>query len=146
MLPADADSPRGAMSPYIDWKTLFVSAEGRLSRNTFWIAAGILFALLIVYEAITGATLRLVTGWLVYPVLIYGGVCVLSKRLHDRGKSGWYAALIICALIGLWPYPDGPFDFLFLIVLIWGGVELGVLSGEQGANRYGPNPLRPVAA
>ena len=134
------------MNGYIDWKTLFVSAEGRLSRNTFWVAAAILFTLLIVFEALTGATLRLVFGWIVYPVLIYGGVCVLSKRLHDRGKSGWYAAVIIAALVGLWPYPDGAFDFLFLLVIIWGAVECGVLSGEQGANRFGENPLRPAVA
>jgi len=133
------------MSGYIDWKTLFVSAEGRLSRNTFWVAAAILFGVLIVYEAVfDGVTERLLTGWFVYPILVFAGVCVLSKRLHDRGKSGWYAALVIVALIGLWPYPDGAFDFLFLLVLIWAAIECGVLVGEQGANRFGPNPLRPV--
>jgi uncharacterized membrane protein YhaH (DUF805 family) len=31
-------------------------------------------------------------------------------------------------------------------VLIWAGVELGAMPGEMGANRYGPNPLRPVVA
>ena len=135
------------MHGYIDWKNLFTSAEGRLSRNTFWVAAAILFTLLIAYEAIfDGATLRLVTGWLVYPILVYAAVCVLAKRLHDRGKSGWYAALIICALIGVWPYPNGPFDSLFVLALIWGAVECGALSGEQGANRYGQNPLRPASA
>lgn len=134
------------MNGYIDWKTLFVSAEGRLSRNHLWVAAAILFGILVIYEAITGATLRLITGWLVYPILIYAGVCVLSKRLHDRGKSGWYAAAIIAALVGLWPYPDGAFDFLFLLVIVWGAVECGVLAGEQGANRFGPNPLRTTVA
>lgn len=134
------------MTGYIDWKTLFVSADGRLSRNTFWIAAAILFGVLIAFEAVTGATLRLVLGIFVYPVLIYAGVCVLSKRLHDRGKSGWYAAVLIAALVGLWPYPDGAFDFLFMLVILWGVVECGVLAGEQGANRFGPNPLRPVMA
>ena len=133
------------MHGYIDWKNLFISAEGRLPRNTFWVAAAILFTVLIAFSSL-GDTLGLVFGWIVYPLLIYAGVCVLSKRLHDRGKSGWYAAAIIFALIGLWPYPDGAFDFLFLLVLIWGAVECGALSGEQGANRYGQNPLRPASA
>ncbi len=134
------------MHGHVDLKTLFVSAEGRLSRSIFLGAAGVLFLLLIVYEALTNVTLRLLTGWIVYPILIYAAVCVLSKRLHDRGKSGWYTALIISALIGLWPYPDGPFDFLFLLVLIWTAVECGALSGEQGANRFGENPLRTAPA
>lgn len=131
------------MHGYIDWKTLFVSAEGRLARTPFLIAVAMLFVLLILYEAVLGGqTMRLVTGWVAYPVMIYLAVCVIAKRLHDRGKSGWYAALIICAFIGMWPYPQGVIDFLFAVVLVWAVVELGLLGGEQGANRFGPNPLR----
>jgi uncharacterized membrane protein YhaH (DUF805 family) len=44
-------------------------------------AAGI-FAVL--YEAF-GMTIHLLTGWLVYPPLLFFATCVLSKRLHDRG-------------------------------------------------------------
>ena len=111
------------------------------------ILSAMLFAVLVLYEAVLGGqTLTLLTGWFAYPVLIYLAVCVLAKRLHDRGKSGWYAALIICAFIGMWPYPRGVVDFLFAIVLVWSVVELGLLPGEQGANRFGPNPLRPASA
>jgi uncharacterized membrane protein YhaH (DUF805 family) len=46
----------------------------------------------------------------------------------------------------VWPRPYGFFDFLFAIALIWAVVELGLMSGEQGANRFGPNPLRFAAA
>ena len=65
---------------------------------------------------------------------------MLSKRLHDRGKSGWWAALILFALVAVWPQPIGFFDFLFGVALVWAVVELGVMGGEMGANRYGPNP------
>lgn len=126
----------------IDWRTLFVSAEGRLARTPFWIAAAILMALWAVYESLTGTTLRLFTGWIAYPLLIFFSVCVLSKRLHDRGRSGWYAAPIVVAIVGLWPWPRGPLDFLFLLIVAWSIVELGVLTGEQGANRFGANPVR----
>ena len=134
------------MDGYLNWN-MFVSAEGRLARTPFLIAVAMLFAVLILYEAVLGGqTLTLLTGWFAYPVLIYLAVCVLAKRLHDRGKSGWYAALIICAFIGMWPFPRGVVDFLFAIVLVWATVELGLLPGEQGANRYGPNPLKPASA
>lgn len=134
------------MNGQIDWKTLFISAEGRLARGPFLIAAVILIVALMVYEAIAGITVRLVTGWIVYPALIYFAACVLSKRLHDRGRSGWYAALILCALVAMWPRPEGVLDFMFAVVLVWATVELAVLSGEQGANRFGANPVRTVAA
>ena len=133
------------MNGAIDWKTLFVSAEGRLARTPFLIAFAILLGALMVYQAVTGITVKLITGWIVYPALIYFAACILSKRLHDRGRSGWYAALVLCAFVGMGPQPVGVLDFLFAIVIVWAVVELGVLSGEQGANRFGLNPLRPVA-
>ena len=52
------------------------------------------------------------------------------------------AAVILTALVATWPVPIGFFDFLFMLVVIWAVVELGVMGGEQGANRFGPNPLR----
>lgn len=129
------------MNAAIDWKTVYVTADGRLARAPFWIVAGIILAAVILYEAVAGGALRLVTGWLVYPLALYFGACVLSKRLHDRGRSGWYAAPILMALIGVWSSINSVLDAIFLIVLIWAVVELAVLTGEQGANRFGPSPL-----
>ncbi len=83
---------------------------------------------------------------MVYPALFFVGACVLSKRLHDRGRSGWFAALVLFALVVVWPIPSTFLDFPFSLIVLWAVVELGVMGSEQGANRYGPNPLRPVFA
>ncbi|MDB5475717.1 MAG: hypothetical protein JWP49_1228 [Phenylobacterium sp.] len=130
----------------MDWSELFFSAAGRAPRAPSLAAAALLLAIAALYEAIVGATLHWLTGWFVYPALFFCGCCVLSKRLHDRGRSGWWAALILFAVVAVWPRPDNFFDFIFALVLIWAGVELGAMPGEAGTNRYGPNPLRPVAA
>jgi len=125
---------------------LFLSANGRAPRLPSLVAAVVLLGLAALYEALVEGLLpRLLTGWLVYPVLIYCGACVLSKRLHDRGRSGWWAALILLSIAACWPHPIGFFDFPFFLVLIWAVVELAVMPGEMGANRYGLNPLRPLA-
>lgn len=129
-----------------DWGELFFSAEGRAPRAPSLLAAGVLIAIAALYEAIVGPALHWLTGWIAYPALIYCGACVLSKRLHDRGRSGWWAALILFAVVAVWPRPDSFFDFLFALVLIWAGVELGAMPGEAGANRFGSNPLRPAVA
>ncbi len=134
------------MNGQTDWGALLLSAQGRIARAPFLIAAATLLGLVAVYEAVVGVTLHLLTGWFVYPALIYAGACVLSKRLHDRGKSGWWAALILFALVAVWPQPIGFFDFLFGLALVWAAVELGVMGSEMGANRFGPNPLRPLGA
>jgi uncharacterized membrane protein YhaH (DUF805 family) len=134
------------MGGNIDLRVLFLSADGRLSRAAFWVAAVALLAVGVAYEAIAGVTVHWITGWVVYPVLIYCGVCVLSKRLHDRGRSGWFAAPVMLAIIGVWPDPFGFFDLFWWTVLIWAIVELALLHGELGPNRYGANPLRPAVA
>ncbi|MEI7931554.1 MAG: DUF805 domain-containing protein [Alphaproteobacteria bacterium] len=128
----------------IDWRNLFISAEGRLTRTHFWVAAGLLIGVLMLYEAITGTTSRLLTGWMVYPILIFMGSCVLSKRFHDRGRSGWFAAPVIVALIGVMG-PWRAIDLVFLAIVAWAVVELAVLTGEQGANRFGVSPVRKPA-
>ena len=78
--------------------------------------------------------------------MVYVSACLLSKRLHDRGRSGWWAAPIIVAVIAVWPRTEGLFDFLFPLLLFWAVVELGVMSGEQGTNRFGPNPTQATVA
>jgi uncharacterized membrane protein YhaH (DUF805 family) len=132
------------MSGQIDWAELFFSSTGRVARTPFLIAAAVLIAIAMVYEASLPPGVHWLTGWFVYPGLLFSAACVLSKRLHDRGRSGWLAAVIILALIVVWPIPAGFLDFAFSLAIVWAAVELGVLSGEQGANRYGPNPVKAV--
>lgn len=137
------------MTGRIDWSGLFFSAEGRAARTPFVLAALSLILVLAIYEAVVEpeslALVHTFTGVLVYPALLYVGACVLSKRLHDRGKSGWWAALILFAVVMVWPAPHGVLDFLGLLVLLWAFVELGLMPGEQGTNRFGANPERPAA-
>ena len=136
------------MNGQMDWGELFFSAAGRAPRSASWIAAVILLVLGATYDNFAPLPLQWITGWFVYPPLFYSGACVLSKRLHDRGRTGWWAALVLIALLAVWPAPGrvfGPLAFLFGVVIIWAAVELGAMPGELGANRFGPNPLRPPA-
>ncbi|MGR4866343.1 DUF805 domain-containing protein [Caulobacter sp. LARHSG274] len=127
------------------WMDFFLSASGRMARGPFLVASAALLGFATLYE-LPGMTVHLLTGWLVYPPLLFFATCVLSKRLHDRGRSGWWAALVLLSLVAVWPTPTHVLDFLFAGVVVWAVIELGVMPGEQGANRYGPNPLRPATA
>ncbi|MEI9964106.1 MAG: DUF805 domain-containing protein [Caulobacteraceae bacterium] len=130
----------------LDLTELFFSSAGRLSRAPFLIAAAVLLGAAALYESVASPGVRWVTGWVVYPFLVFCGVSVIAKRLHDRGRSGWWAALVLVAVIAVWTPPQSYADFLFSLVLIWAAIELGAMPGEQGANRFGPNPLRPAHA
>ncbi len=132
------------MNGQIDWSELFFSAGGRATRGPSLVAALLLLAAAAIYEASVGATLHWLTGWFIYPALIYCGACVLSKRLHDRGRSGWWAALVLFAIGAIWPQPNSFFDFPFTLVVIWAVTDLAIMPGETGTNRFGGNPLRPA--
>ena len=133
------------MNGQMDWGELFFSAAGRAPRAPSLMAAGLLLIIAALYEAIVGPTLHWITGVFVYGPLFFCGCCVLSKRLHDRGRSGWWAALVLFALIAVWPHPHGFGSFLFSLIVIWAAVELGVMQSEAGANRFGPSPLAQAA-
>lgn len=135
----------------LDWTELFFSSAGRLARGPFLIVAAALIGLTALFEAVVFGPWHWLLGIVFYPLVLFVGACALSKRLHDRGRSGWWAGVVLLAAIAVWPRPIGFFDFLFCLVLVWAVVELGALAGEQGANRYGANPaakepLRPVQA
>ena len=54
--------------------------------------------------------------------------------------------MVLVAVAGVWTSQQNYLDFLFSLVLVWAVVELCAMPGEQGANRFGPNPLHPLAA
>ncbi|WKL57084.1 DUF805 domain-containing protein [Asticcacaulis sp. ZE23SCel15] len=129
------------MNAKIDWSELFFSSTGRGRQMPFVIAGVILLIALAFYESVVTGGLKLLTGWVVYPVLFFCAACVLSKRLHDRGRSGWWSAVILVAFVMVWPQPEGFFDFIGVAVLVWAFVDLTLMPGERGMNRYGP-PIR----
>lgn len=100
---------------------LFTSFDGRINRQTFWIAFGIFFAINVVLYLILFVAISPILFYLVALALLYPQAAVGAKRFHDMGKSGWLQ------LIGLIPFIGG------LIVIIW----LGVVEGDPGENAYG---------
>lgn len=118
----------------------YLTAEGRLDRRGFLVSGLILLGVAVLYDAVSAGPLQWITGWLAWPLLVWIGACLLARRLHDRGRNGWIAAVILAALVAVWPQPSGFLDFPFVLILVWAGVELGVMTGEPGVNRYGPPP------
>jgi uncharacterized membrane protein YhaH (DUF805 family) len=137
------------------------SFQGRLNRAPYWQSAilawlGATVSAFVVYTVGTlFPPLRLL---IVLPVAA-GLLVVLSlfvRRLHDRGKSGWWLlvmylpALLFSALgtVASASAPDAgaALRALGLPFSIWMFVELGCLRGTRGPNRYGPDPLEPEMA
>lgn len=78
------------------------------------------------------------TGWIAYPALLFPAACLISKRLHDRGRRGWWGFLVVWALFPGWAPPHGPDQFAALVILVVAAIDLGMMPGQAHGNRFGP--------
>ncbi|MBR0853365.1 DUF805 domain-containing protein [Bradyrhizobium liaoningense] len=74
------------------------------------------------------------------------------KRLHDRDRSGWWIVLFFF-IPGLFSQfsdllPDSnwvlPFGLTASTLWLWGFIELFIVPGTSGHNRFGPDPLADI--
>ena len=135
------------------WIYLFTSFHGRINREPFWIACGIL------------AAIEIATQWPAYRIggdtpstildlaFTYPEFALAVKRANDRNLSPWVVALFFAGnvALGLFALVNGPLDpanpinsiilipFALLGVILT--IELGFRGGTSGPNRFGPDPL-----
>lgn len=142
-------------------RLLNFSFNGRSTRLEYWrvqvlsvVLAGLVTAVSLVTIHWTGGYLFL--GYLpVFALSLAVGV----RRLHDRGRSGWWYLVFV---IGPYVCAQGanellayqapknpllslPFSLAALGLGLWGMVEIGFLRGRTGPNRYGDDPVMTAA-
>jgi len=76
----------------MDWGRLFFSPEGRIGQRDYWLGVLILIVLWVLSH------LAHIFAPLIWLLLLWPWVCVIAKRLHDFGKSGWM--ILIPVVIG----------------------------------------------
>lgn len=154
----------------LDWKKLFLTADGRIGRQEFWIGYAILFALWFIGGMIPG--LNLVIGF----ILLWPNICITAKRLHDMGKTAWLMLIpggvaFLCVIVGLMVggmamIGAGAMNgdaaaagaglagvgmimgFMGIAILVALGFLLwvGLTPSQPGENRFGPPPAPAVPA
>lgn len=122
------------------------SINGRIGRRDFWIWIGIwVLAMVILFSLAGGGMLNLQTAAFMLVCLLWPTAAVTVKRLHDRGKSGLWALLMIVAwmllagnwmmLTGIWQWAVGRFIPTLIMVMML--IDLGAFVGTQGENKFG---------
>jgi len=61
---------------------------------------------------------------ILYIALIVASLSAQVKRLHDRGRSGWFVLLSLVPIANIWIF-----------------IEVAFLKGTTGPNDFGPDPL-----
>ena len=147
----------------LDYQYLFTSFEGRINRAKYWAGTIILALASIVLGFIIGAifgasTFGTLLVTLVTLALFYPAYAVAAKRFQDRDKPGNTALyglvpVLIASLLqafGLTGTPQEPNALGWICNLItfgvglWFLIDLGILKGTPGPNRYGGDPLAAV--
>jgi uncharacterized membrane protein YhaH (DUF805 family) len=131
------------------------SFQGRANRQRYWLTSLALYGLLLGAAMLVGVPFAgPFVFFAVLVVVAVGGAAVVVRRLHDRGRSGWWALaiylpiFIVSALSGAAsmssPDAGAGIGLLSLPFSIWIFIDLGCLRGVRGPNRFGPDPLEPL--
>ncbi|QHM72939.1 DUF805 domain-containing protein [Mixta intestinalis] len=122
------------------------SWRGRLGRRDFWIWQIVwLLTMTALFVFAGNGLLDTQTAAFCVVCLLWPASAVLVKRLHDRNHRGYWALLLIVAWILLagnwsvlgsgWQWALGRFaPSLILVIML---IELGVMKGSPGENRFG---------
>lgn len=138
--------------------------DGRLTRRGFWMTFLALATVFLTVEFVALAMLSasrpfanasqglvllrpLETG--LQLLMVWPALATVVRRGHDRGRPA-VASLLLCAALvvpGLLAavLPVGPRLLAQVVVLGWIVGDYGLLPGEVGSTRYGPDPLDRVA-
>ncbi len=90
---------------------------------------------------------------IVFALISWSFIALGVKRLHDRGLSSWLMLVVILPVLGVLVSPVlaarfelGESVILWALLLltasaIWSVLQFGILKGETGPNKHGPDPL-----
>ncbi len=137
-------------------KNKYIDFSGRADRKEFWYFA--LFNTLIIFLITLLGTAYLFIFrteprfllYLFYAMMIFpAALSVLVRRLHDTDRNGWWYLLVVipATLISFDEFDLVHIPYLFIMILI--GIHyVGLFmllffliqKGEEGTNRYGPQP------
>jgi uncharacterized membrane protein YhaH (DUF805 family) len=134
-------------------------SSGRINRAQYWRSlvicsiAALLGIVIVLTGAGLGVPLFLMAAIVFIPWLLWG-FAISTERLHDRRKSAWWLLLFYLLPAGLSQFAEvlgfaGAAGTVLQYALalaafaltIWGFVEIGLLRGTAGPNKYGPDPL-----
>ena len=136
----------------VTFSELLLSPEGRITRGHWWYGAFMLNGSIVLswwLERVCFAATPVfhVLLPIVFILLAYPSYCLHSKRFQDRDRHYAYAgAFVVLQLAGIVLTVSGQrqFEMAGLLLLagvgLWSVVELGLLKGTDGSNRFGHAP------
>lgn len=108
----------------------FTNFEGRASRSEFWwwylfiVIVNIIISIIVVSVSGNGlSTAASIIVWIISLILFLASLSVAIRRLHDTGRSGWWALLYLVCCVGQ-----------IILIIFW------ATPSQPGPNQYGDGP------
>ncbi len=117
---------------YIEVLRKYAVFSGRARRMEYWmffLVSAIISAILLVTDEFMGWKLEMdgddlgFLSTLYHIAIIIPYLAVIIRRLHDTDRSGWWVLIALIPLVGA----------IVLLVFM-------ILKGNEGDNRFGPDP------
>jgi len=109
------------------------SFQGRISRHDYWLKGFLILFPLGLSNVITLFRVNepgeRILAMVIGIVALWPSLAILVKRLHDRNRSGWFAATLLIPIANI-------------IFGIWILVQVWFLRGTKGINRFGDDPVQ----
>ena len=119
------------MNTYLDVLQRYADFSGRSTRKEYWTFYGINLAIAVAMLMVFFSSASSIAVYGVFSLMyVFGvitfvaGTSLITRRLHDTGRSGWWQLLYLAPFVG--------------VVVV---TAFCLLESEPGENRYGPNPL-----
>jgi uncharacterized membrane protein YhaH (DUF805 family) len=104
------------------------SPNGRIGQQEYWIG------ILILVGSNVFLTWIPLLGMLIWAALIYMGICIYGKRLHDIGKSAWVHGLVWAIQLAIGMVGFAMAGGAIMTALASGGGEQAGLAAVMGAS------------
>ena len=137
------------------------SFRGRLNRARFLVVQLALLAFWFTLPKFVVDFSPQWEAWVVVTAMIWISMATTARRLHDRGRNGWWAVAVLFVNHLAYAYCGLFFGLTFgvdisivkelLLVMLaialsllqtWAIIELFFMVGADGPNRFGPDPTR----
>jgi uncharacterized membrane protein YhaH (DUF805 family) len=108
----------------------YFNIKGRASRREYWMYMLIVCIVCLIISIIAAiiftrdSTAYTTINLMVNLVFLLPSICVLIRRLHDTGKRGIWAFLLLVPLVGP------------IVILVF-----ALKKSQKGNNEFGPSPL-----
>jgi len=103
----------------------YINFSGRAQRSAFWwwvLFINILVWIAVFIDGVVFGGPSALYG-IAFLAILLPTIAVTVRRLHDLDRSGWWLLLALTGIGGI-------------VLLIW-----YCMTGTNGPNQYGPNPL-----